>query len=412
MAKRRENRAGEKLDVWETSCGYLIRQRGGRYQVDMGTVAGKRRRKDGFATVADAERWSMEESTRLVNQGTASLTLSERDRLELVTAMEKLSGVPLLTAVDFYLKHHPVGNVPTIRDLIREYLNAPGRRGKKTVQRRDVTRQTLKRRLNVFATDYGTLAASEVSQELIEGWLDVNAWEPQNRQHYLSAVHGMFEYAARKKYVAENPAGRIAKPTVPHTDPEILTPKQVESLLRTAAESMPEILPRLTMAFFCGLRQEELERLTWDSVSLENGLVTIGGDVTKIQGHKRHVDIPEAGKAWLSRCVRTDGPVWPFSSKTTLHRKRVELAKLSGVKIPQNAGRHAFASYHYAAHGSAAKTAEQLGHVSGVKLLVNRYRNIQAADGRPITKAAAERFWTIRPKWQSDVIDFPKAQAS
>ena len=51
--------------------------------------------------------------------------------------------------------------------------------------------------------------------------------------------------------------------------------------------------------------------------------------------------------------------------------------------------RHCFASYYLAMHQDQNKTALQLGH-RDTNLLYNHYRNL-------VTKADAEKYWSIKP---------------
>lgn len=158
------------------------------------------------------------------------------------------------------------------------------------------------------------------------------------------------------------------------------------------------------------MRPEELSRLEWQNVSIENRLVTVGGDVAKVQGHRRNVEMPDNLLTWLAPYVRHTGKVWPFASATTLHTKRVEARTAAKVEVPDNAGRHAFASYHLAAFANAPMTAERMGHAD-VKLLRNVYRNITASNGKAITKAAGETYFGIMPNREADtkVVTFAKA---
>jgi hypothetical protein len=64
---------------------------------------------------------------------------------------------------------------------------------------------------------------------------------------------------------------------------------------------------------------------------------------------------------------------------------------------PHNAMRHTFASMHLAHYQDPGKTAFELGHRGDPSLLYRHYRGLA-------TKADAERFWTIRPKQESNVI--------
>ena len=365
------------------------------WQVDY-TALGKQDRKR-FPTLADAKIYIDQKSAETKSKGRAAFGLDDRDRLDVTEARQWLGSVALSTVFDFWRTHHPQGEQKTVEQIIDECLSAPGRRGTKAVERREATTEALRKRLLSFGETFGTHPAHTVRQADIEQWLDVHGWTGLNRRHYVASVRALFGYAVRKQYVAMNPADNIELPEAATAEPVIMTVAHVEKYLRKVETVCPEMLPREVLAFFCGLRPEELTRLEWQNVSIENKLVTVGGDVAKVQGHRRNVEMPDNLLVWLAPYIRQTGRVWPFASTTTLHTKRVEVRKAAGVDVPGNAGRHAFASYHLAAYDNAPMTAERMGHAD-VKLLRNVYRNITASDGKPITKAAGEAYFEIMPK--------------
>ena len=57
-----------------------------------------------------------------------------------------------------------------------------------------------------------------------------------------------------------NPFDEIGRPKVAYTVPEILEPAQFKTLLETAEEEVPELIPFLAMAGFAGVRRSELVR--------------------------------------------------------------------------------------------------------------------------------------------------------
>ncbi len=140
-------------------------------------------------------------------------------------------------------------------------------------------------------------------------------------------------------------------------------------------------------------------------MSLDNALVTVGRDVVKIVGQRRVVEIPENAAQWLAPFVKAGGRVWFYASPTTLVHKRAVARQAAGVEVPDNAGRHCFASYHLAAHKNGAATAELLGH-SSTKLLREVYRNIETSDGRPITQADGEAYFNIMPAREAKMLRF------
>lgn len=375
------------------------------WQVDY-CALGKRERKR-FKTLPEAKTWVDQKNIETKNIGRAAFGLDDRDRRDVAEARKKLGTVPLSAVFDFWFTHHPVGEQKTVEQIVDEFLSAPGRRGNKIVERREHTTEGHRKRLSPFGEAFGKHPAHEVTQGDVEQWLDVHGWTGLNRRHYVASVRALFNFAVRKQYVSMNPANKIELPDAGTAEPTIMAVGEVEKYLAAIEATCTALLPREAIAFFCGLRPEELSRMDWRNISVENKLITVGGDVAKVQGHRRNVEMPDNLLAWLAPHIRSAGPVWPFASATTLHRKRVEAREVAGVDVPDNAGRHCFASYHLAAHQNASATAEAMGH-SDTKLLKNTYRNITASDGKPITKAMGEQFFKIVPKHQAGVVQFRK----
>ena len=378
------------------------------WQVDFAALGQQDRKR--FKTLAAVKTYIDQKITETKNKGLAAFGMGDRDRLDVTEARKWIGAVPLSTVFDFWRTHHPVGEQKTVEAIIELFLAAPGRRGTKTVERRQATTEGHRKRLLSFGDTFGTHPAHEIQQADIEQWLDTHGWTGLNRRHYVASVRALFGFAMRKQYVAMNPAAGIELPEAGTAEPRIMTVADVEKYLRTVETVCPEMLPREVLAFFCGLRPEELSRLEWQNVSIENKLVTVGGDVAKVQGHRRNVEMPDNLLTWLAPYIRHVGKVWPFASTTTLHTKRVQARKAAKVDVPDNAGRHAFASYHLAANDNAPMTAERMGHAD-VKLLRNVYRNITASDGKPITKASGEAYFKIAPKREANekIVQFQAA---
>jgi len=56
----------------------------------------------------------------------------------------------------------------------------------------------------------------------------------------------------------------------------------------------------------------------------------------------------------------------------------------------QDSLRHSYASYHYGLNKNAHETAEQMGHVGGLRIFFRHYRN-------RVREEAAREYWAIRP---------------
>ncbi len=367
-------------------------------------ASGRRRRKV-FKTEAHArtaiDKWRVEAD----NVGRQAFAISDRDRLDVREARKWLTA-PLGDVFDFWRKHHAEVSPMPIEELAEKFLDAPGRRGKKQIVRREATTEGHRKRLKTFIETFSGRMANEITKQDVESWLAANGWEGINRRHYLATCRALFAYALREKIVGLDPTAGIDLPEVEDGEPSIMPVGDVEKYLRAIDAACPDLLPREALAFFCGLRPEELTRLDWRHVSLANLLVTVGKDVAKIAGQRRVVEIPENAAQWLAPYAHATGRIWPYASPTTLVYNRKAARRVAGVDVPDNAGRHCFASYHLAAHKNGAATAELLGH-SNTKLLRKVYRNIEASDGRTITQADGEAYFNILPLRKTKGLRFP-----
>ena len=377
--------------------GTRIREirKGECWQVDF-TALGEQERKR-FNKLVEAKTWIDQKTAETKNKGLAAFGLGDRDRLDIAEARALIGNVPLSAVVAFWTKHHPTGELKTVEFVIDDFLSAPGRRGSKIITRREATTEGHRKRLLAFKKVFDSRLAHEVTQGDVEQFLDVNGWTGLNRRHYLATLRALFNHALRKQYIAMNPALGIELPDAGSAEPVIMAVGDVAKYLKSIEADCPELLSREAIAFFCGLRPEELTRLDWKNISIENKLITVSGDVAKVQGHRRNVEMPDNLLAWLAPYALHEGRVWPFGSATTLHNKRASARAAAGVDVPDNAGRHAFASYHLALHENAPKTAEAMGHAD-IDLLRNVYRNIVASDGRPITKRTGEGYFRLMPE--------------
>lgn len=379
----------------------------GHYMADF-TRLGNRERKC-FRTLAEARTWINARNVDAVNLGRAAFSIDEKDRIALTDFRAVDPTTRLADVFGFWMVHHPAGPALTVEALADDYLDAKhGRRGKRLVERREATTEGHRKRLISFLSAYGARAASQITPADVDTWKEAGGWTGINLRNYLASVRALFNHGIRKGVVGMNPAEAVEWPHVKPTAPVIMSVKEVQAYLNTLADGFTDLLPREALSFFCGLRPEELSRLDWRNVSLDNRLVTIEGDVAKIQGHRRHVEIPDNAVAWLASLALASGPVYRLASASALYKARRAARRAAGVPVPDNAGRHAFASYHLALHQNAAQTAEALGHPDAT-LLKNVYRNITASDGRPITQAAAAAYFATRPKTDAKIIHIRRA---
>jgi integrase len=88
---------------------------------------------------------------------------------------------------------------------------------------------------------------------------------------------------------------------------------------------------------------------------------------------------------------RDPGPMVCNLQPKAWYRALSKLCETVGIEWIDNVMRHTFATYHLAAFGDAGKTAKELGHQDGVRLLYRHYAHAG------LSKAEAEAYWRISP---------------
>lgn len=151
-----------------------------------------------------------------------------------------------------------------------------------------------------------------------------------NRLDGLSArsvrlVHEVLHKALKKamelEYIPKNPATNCTLPRVEREEIHPLDDDQTAALLAAAKGSDLEHL--VTVALFTGMRLSELLGLTWDSVDMELGTITIDKQITRIEHRANGLFAsPKSGKA------RTLTPALSVMQELKAQRRRQLEAQL------------------------------------------------------------------------------------
>jgi integrase len=203
----------------------------------------------------------------------------------------------------------------------------------------------------------------------------------------------LFNHAKSEEAITANPMDKVPRPKVEYSMPAFMPPEHVAAILAAAEQTDTEIVPRLAIGFFAGLRSCELDRLTWGSCKLDEGIITVTHTKTSsghMQSIPRHVTISDNLRRWIEKYRKeADDPIGPHGKR--LSSKRGAIAKVSGFAMIENGARHTFATMHMAKHKNADALAAELGHMQGVRVLFRHYRGLATA-------AQAEVFWAISPQ--------------
>ncbi len=200
-------------------------------------------------------------------------------------------------------------------------------------------------------------------------------------------LHSIFAYGRRQQWCDVNPADAVERPPLQEQRIEILTPRQIKSLLRACdAPEFSPIAPSVKLMLWCGIRPGEVQRLRWKDIDHHEGVVYIDPSHSKTGG-ARAVPLRGAARhlALLPPQVRKEDVRIAPSNWARLWR-RVRLR--AGLHTwQQDALRHTFASLHLKCFHNPPQLQEEMGHRDS-RLLRTRYLNM-----RNLSTSAAQRFF-------------------
>ncbi len=144
--------------------------------------------------------------------------------------------------------------------------------------------------------DIEDVQLSDLNDFLIE--LESRGYSPSTRSRIVSAVRGFFLYLTTEKGLASNPAELLELPRKEKKLPEVLTEKEVETLL-----SMPDTTQLkgmrdralLEILYATGMRVSEVSNLKLRDLDLDQRFIKVLGKGSK----ERFVPFGEIAKEWL-----------------------------------------------------------------------------------------------------------------
>jgi integrase len=285
----------------------------------------------------------------------------------------------------------------TVREAFDKFIASKGAEGL-----RPMSVDGLRSRCGRFADDFTdrpicTLTTSDVSDWLLnltdtrQKIEEKEAPRPVallTKKNYRRDISTLFSFAKARGWIESNPVDLAPKVRPPKQRPGVLTPTNTEKFFSSLQRLAPALQPFWALRFFAGIREQEVLRMDWAMIDMKAGEVHLPDTVTKT-GHDRTVAILPALKAMLEPFAGSCGPICAASSMARRHAlEKVE--KDSGIRLPKNAARHSFATYHLMAFRHAGETSIQLGHGGSPDMLHRHYKGLA-------TEKDAKAYWKIRP---------------
>jgi integrase len=299
--------------------------------------------------------------------------LSGAQLREAEKALDRLGDYSLIQAVDFFLQNYsPELAEKTVADAFREFMQAK----ESEANLRPRTAQDLRSRNWKMVEEHGTRIIHTIQPKEIRALL---TGKEQNQINQLRAMGTFFRWCIKRRFCIQNPVAEIERPRIDQAHPEIFTIKQVIRLLNLSHGG--PLGNYIALGFFCGLRPNELERLTWDHVKLSRRVIHVSGDIAKVR-KLRTVEISENAVQWLD----ASKPIFPTNWKRLFNALRKE-ARLYKSWI-QDGIRHTAISYHFAKHMNEGKTAAWAGNSPDI--VHREYKGL-------VDPEEVEMFWSLTP---------------
>jgi integrase len=281
------------------------------------------RKRPSFSTLQEAKTEAETVATYLGNADAAVLTLSSADRTaylrakqllepigvpievaaaQFADAQTRLCGVPLSDAVDFYLKRHSQKIEPQpVQTVVDELLKVKQSDG---LSSRYL--QTLRWSMAKFKLTFKCSIGDVVGPD-IDSWLRGLGLAPRTRNNLRNDVQTLFSFAKTRGYLPKDHDELAAVPRVKDGEGEIeiFTPNELQEILGCAGE---RVIPFLALGAFAGIRHAEVQRLEWQNIRFDDGIIEIRAAKAKTRS-RRTVPILDNLREWLLPTRQNSGLV-------------------------------------------------------------------------------------------------------
>jgi integrase len=309
---------------------------------------------------------------------TTRLTVQEEADAEAALAYVRSRGYKwsLLFLAEYTVANYrdPLKRI-SVADAVTKF-----RAEKESANRRERYLNDLELELGYLTAKCGTKLAHEVQKEDLVEIVTAGNRGPVRQNNIRKDYRTFFNWCVANGYAERNPAELVPVKTVEHGEIATLSLKQVQQLMTVAVGyKRGKLVPYIALATFCAIRPDELARLSWGQIDLEERQVTITASAAKKRG-RRVVDIPENCVAWLARHAKKKPAIRGTNWRKDFDWVRARIGFGNPKRMPQGRGgknkdrwrdlkpwtqdvlRHTGISCHYRLHENEGKTAAWAGN--------------------------------------------------
>jgi len=217
---------------------------------------------------------------------------------------------------------------------------------------------------------------------------EFSGMSPSARNTAAAHLSSLWSFSIKRGWAMVNPLKNLDRSHTPKPKIHIFTAKQLRRLFVATIRLHPELVPLLAIEVFAGVRPIESEKIRWENVDLEDGILTIPDPIAKTR-IGRHIEMHQTLIDWLewhrSRGGKTDGMICPHPHMTLRRYLRKNRSRSGLIPWHQDVLRHVFASAALASDWrDIGKLCLELGH-SSQKMLHRHYaRSMRRKDAAGI----------------------------
>src|SRR5262249_31723368 len=285
------------------------------YCVTLPKLGGGRNRRF-FKDKAEAQTFMHLAKVQQENYGTAALSITDALRVEAIECTELLQpyGKTLREAAKFYAAHlKAIKGSRKVKEIVADLIAARTADGLSARYLGD-----LRVRLGRFGQSFGEEMIAGISASQIDEWLRGLGVGAVTRNTFRRRLAVLFSFAKRRGYVTENPITDVERAKERETEIAILSVGELARLLECASS---EMLPFWTIGAFTGFRRSDIERLTWNEIDFDAGVIEVKASKSKTAS-RRLVAIQPNLLEWLAPYRTRTGRVCPVNLQRKINEDR------------------------------------------------------------------------------------------
>jgi len=343
-----------------------------------------------FNQRTQAEKYAKEIDAERLDRGkrdSSTLLYQSKDIARLDSKLKPL-GKSLDDAVNHYIQHiHEEAKkalIPSIKELCLEWYQSKCNSKNKPISEK--TKRALKIYWKFITRKLGKFKPTEVTYEMAEKLVEsVDSGETNvTRKHYMRHIRMFFNWCVKRKYIRDNPTAGI-QVQIKRNEIQILSPDEVERLLRLCETKYPSLLGYYCLTIFGGLRPSEAERCEWADINFDGKQIFV-----KPEGKtgSRRFRLKETDSLWIwlehIKMKFPEQPLNPTKNHENMQKKvRQELGKWI-----QDGLRHSFGTFY---HGLTRNIPEVV-YVMGNSIEISKRHYV-----REVSVEWVKKYWDLKP---------------